>query len=140
MSEPKETVTATNGHDADHISSDEEHKNDFRDDTDRNASFSSQKEAADYERKKANAILANPLRGYSHAQLRKMGQDYAMEHALVEPEDLRAFEIGACLAQNAKAWESVEGLREEEREILARELSSRVSISVTRTIPGVSDV
>jgi len=125
MAEIKEPPA--NGNDADHISSDEEHKNDFHDETERNMSFSSQKEAADYERKKANAVLANPLRGYSHAQLRKMGQDYAMEHALVDPEDLRAFELGACLAQNPKRWQSVEGLRPEEREVLEKELASRWS-------------
>ena len=44
----------------------------------RNISFSSQKEAQEYERKKANALLANPLRGLSHRQLRKMGRDYAL--------------------------------------------------------------
>lgn len=44
----------------------------------RNRQFSSQKEAQEYERKKANALLANPLRGYTHDELRQMGKDYAL--------------------------------------------------------------
>lgn len=48
------------------------------DDPTRNMSFSSQKEAQEYERKKANALLANPLRGLSEAKLRKMGKAYAL--------------------------------------------------------------
>ena len=59
------------------VSSEDEAKNDIEDPT-RNMSFSSQKEAKEYERKKANALLANPLRGYTHAQLRKMGKAYAL--------------------------------------------------------------
>jgi hypothetical protein len=57
--------------------SDEDEKYDPEDAT-RNMSFSSQKEAQEYERKQANALLANPLRGYSHAQLRKLGRSYAL--------------------------------------------------------------
>ncbi|KAK3713947.1 hypothetical protein LTR37_008197 [Vermiconidia calcicola] len=93
----------------------------------RNLSFSSQREAEEYERKKANALLANPLKGLSHAQLRKMGQSYALEHALVEPEDFRAFELGAVLAQNPEAYESVEGLRPDELEVLKKEITNKWS-------------
>lgn len=56
-------------------SSEEEGKEDS---ATRNMSFSSQKEAQEYERKKANAMLANPLRGLSEAKLRKMGKAYAL--------------------------------------------------------------
>lgn len=93
----------------------------------RGESFSSAQAAADFERKKANALLANPLRGYSHAELGKMGKDYALEHALVEPEDLRAFEIGAKLAQNPRSFETVEGLTPEERETLGNEFTNKWS-------------
>ena len=57
------------------ISSEEEGKDE---DPVRNMSFSSQKEAQEYERKRANALLANPLRGISEAKLRKMGKAYAL--------------------------------------------------------------
>ncbi|KAF2154313.1 MFS sugar transporter [Myriangium duriaei CBS 260.36] len=106
-----------------HSSSDDESKHDVI----RGQSFSSQAQANEYERKKMNALLANPLRGYSHQELRNMGKAYALDHALVEPEDLRAFQIGAVLAQNPKAWETVEGLREEEKEVLRAEQTHRWS-------------
>jgi hypothetical protein len=106
----------------------EEQKHDhIHDDAIQNTSFSNRREAADYERRKANAMLANPLRGYTHSQLRKMGKNYALEHALVEPEDFRAFELGAVLAQSPQMWETCEGLREEEKEILRKEFASRWS-------------
>ena len=60
------------------ISSDDDFRDGRHDDPTENIAFSSQKEAADYERKKANAMLANPLRGLSHDELRKMGRQYAL--------------------------------------------------------------
>lgn len=61
----------------DKISSDDERRK-YDLDPYRNESFHSKKDAQEYERKKANALLANPLRGYSDAELRKMGRDYAL--------------------------------------------------------------
>ena len=104
------------------VSSEEDVKHDTR-----NQSFSSTAQAQEFERKKANALLANPLRGYSHDELGRMGKAYALEHALVEPEDFRAFEIGAKLAQNPKTWDTVEGLTEEERVVLEKEFTSKWS-------------
>lgn len=45
----------------------------------------------------------------------------------MEPEDFRAFELGAVLAQNPKEFENVEGLSPEELEVLRKEVSSRWS-------------
>lgn len=129
MAETTDGTMPTNGA-PEKISSEDGHKDEepqHENDAYRNVSFSSQKEAAEYERKKANAMLANPLRGLSHAQLRKMGKNYALEHALVEPEDFRAFELGAILAQNPKAWDRCPDLRDEEKEILRKEIESRWS-------------
>lgn len=92
-----------------------------------NVGFASRGDADDYERKKANALLANPLRGFTHSELRRMGKKYALEHALVEPEDYRAFELGAVLAQNPTDYENVEGLTPEETNILRREFEHRWS-------------
>ena len=50
-----------------------------------------------------------------------------LEHALVEPEDFRAFELGAVLAQNPKAYERVQGLTPEELEVLKKEFTHRWS-------------
>lgn len=49
------------------------------------------------------------------------------EHALVEPEDFRAFELGAVLAQNPKAYEKVQGFTPEELEVLKKEFTHRWS-------------
>ena len=71
----KERTSAHPYEDHEKASSEEEGKDD---DATRNMSFSSQKEAQEYERKKANALLANPLRGMSEAKLRKLGKAYAL--------------------------------------------------------------
>ena len=85
--------------------------------------------AAERARRNINAKLANPLSGYSYHELRRMGRAYAYEHAIAEKEDVRAFEIGACLAKNpedvTKAREL--GCTEEEIAVLEKEISSRWS-------------
>ena len=73
----------------------------------------------------ANAKLANPLAFETPAELRRKGRAYAKKHFIGDEEDIRAFEIGACLAQDPLKWEKVEGLRPEERDVLEKELSSR---------------
>jgi hypothetical protein len=60
------------------VSSEDDAKRHHDLDATRNMSFSLQKEAQEYERKKANALLANALRSLSHAQLWKMGKSYAL--------------------------------------------------------------
>ncbi|PNS16895.1 hypothetical protein CAC42_4859 [Sphaceloma murrayae] len=90
-------------------------------------SFSSKAQAEEWERKKMNAMLANPLRGLSHDKLRAMGRQYATDHALVDPDDIRAFELGAVLAQNPKAYDTVDGLLPEEKEVLRKEVTKRWS-------------
>ena len=62
----------------DKISSDDEERMRRERDPYRNESFHNSKEAQEYERRKANALLANPLRGYSDAELRAMGKEYAL--------------------------------------------------------------
>ncbi|KAL1632495.1 hypothetical protein SLS56_003574 [Neofusicoccum ribis] len=96
----------------------------------RNASVvSSHISAADRARRNANAKLANPLAGYSRPQLEKMGRDYALEHALAEPEDVRAFEIGAMLAQDPLCYDRLgtDTLSEEEISTLYREFTNKWS-------------
>lgn len=85
--------------------------------------------AAERARRNANAKLANPLAGYTRAQLEKKGRDYALQHALAEPEDIRAFELGAVLAQNPLAYDRLgsDSLTDQEQEILHKEFSSKWS-------------
>lgn len=82
---------------------------------------------ADRARINAEAKLANPLAGYSHAELRQMARDYVKKYQIGGEEDIRAFEIGACLAQDPSKHNNVEGLNPQEKEVLGKELSNRWS-------------
>lgn len=81
--------------------------------------------AAERARRNLNAKLANPLSGYSQRELKKMGWEYAMQHALAEPEDVRAFELGAILAQDPKKYDQCPSLTDEELKVLEKEFSSK---------------
>ncbi|KAK2788159.1 hypothetical protein FQN53_004044 [Emmonsiellopsis sp. PD_33] len=83
--------------------------------------------AAERARRNLNAKLANPLAGLSHAALMRRGGKYARQHQIGDDEDIRAFELGAVLAQAPEKYESVAGLTEEELEVLRREFTNRWS-------------
>lgn len=70
---------------------------------------------------------ANPLAGFSVEALRSQGAQYARLHEMDSAVDIRAFEIGAILAQDPTAFDQVEALTEEERHVLHREVTSRWS-------------
>ncbi|KAF3482721.1 proton myo-inositol cotransporter [Arthroderma uncinatum] len=96
----------------------------------RQHSFTSRREsltAAERARRNLNAKLANPLAGLSHATLRYRGGRYARKYQIGDDEDIRAFELGAVLAQDPEKFEDVEGLTEEELGVLRREFSNRWS-------------
>jgi len=84
--------------------------------------------AAERARRNLNAKLQNPLRDYSDSQLRAMGRDYALKHAIAEPEDVRAFELGAILGKQAEKYEKIRNeVSPEEMAVLEKEFSSRWS-------------
>ncbi|KAL2002592.1 hypothetical protein VTN02DRAFT_6446 [Thermoascus thermophilus] len=83
--------------------------------------------AAERARRYLNAKLANPLAGYSHEQLRSLGLNFGVRHRMGDEEDIRAFEMGAVLAQDPEKYDQVQGLTPEEREILHKEFTSRWS-------------
>lgn len=83
--------------------------------------------AAERARRNANAKLANPLAGYSHAELRAQGAAYVKKYQIGEEEDIRAFELGACLAQEPSKYDTVQGLHPDEMEVLRKEFSNRWS-------------
>ena len=74
-----------------------------------------------------NAKLANPLAFETHQTLRKRGREYALKHFLGDEEDVRAFELGACVAQDPNKWDRVDGLNDDERQVLTKEIASRWS-------------
>ena len=83
--------------------------------------------AAERARRHLNARLANPLQGYTYNELKKMGRAYAHDNALNEPEDVRAFEIGACLAREPTYLRHATrlGVTDEELAVLEHELTHR---------------
>ncbi|KAF2016999.1 putative MFS sugar transporter [Aaosphaeria arxii CBS 175.79] len=85
--------------------------------------------AAERARRNMNAKLANPLQDYTYGELRKMGRAYAYEHAIAEKDDVRAFEIGACLARDAEDLSRAKelGITDEEFEVLEKENTHRWS-------------
>jgi hypothetical protein len=85
--------------------------------------------AAERARRNINAKLANPLQGYNYNELRKMGRAYAFEHALAEEDDVRAMEIGACLARDPEDLSKCKdfGVTDEEYEVLNKEVTHRWS-------------
>lgn len=84
--------------------------------------------AAERARRNLNAKLANPLNGYSFSELQGLGRDYAKMHAIAEPEDVRAFELGAVLAQAPEKFDKIKDIANaEEMAVLEKEFSNRWS-------------
>jgi hypothetical protein len=46
-----------------------------------------------------NAKLANPLAGFTHAELAIKAEEYCRNHEIGDDEDIRAFRLGAMVAQ-----------------------------------------
>ncbi|KAL9622301.1 MAG: hypothetical protein Q9160_003312 [Pyrenula sp. 1 TL-2023] len=76
-------------------------------------------------RRKRNARLANPLKGIEHDKLRIRGENYARKHGITEDEDVRAFRLGAILAQNPEQHADIQDFTGEEQDILQKELANR---------------
>lgn len=88
--------------------------------------------AAERARANINAKIANPLAEYSARELRQMGRQYAIEHGIAEPEDIRAFELGAVLAKRPEKYEALRkheelAVTDEEIEVLRKEYTNRWS-------------
>lgn len=75
----------------------------------------------------SNEKLANPLVGYLAEDLKQQGAQFARLNNMNNAEDVRAFEIGAVLVQDAAAYRLVEGITEEEKAVLTSEITSRWS-------------
>ena len=83
--------------------------------------------AAERERLRANAKLANPLARFNHAELEDMGEKYATKYQMGDKEDIRAFQKGAVLAQDPMKYKSVQGLRPDELVVLEKEFTNKWS-------------
>lgn len=87
--------------------------------------------AAERARRNLNARLANPLAAYTHEELMKMGFRFAISNQMGTEEDIRAFEMGAMLAQAPSQYERVRGLNEAELSALRNEYNNRWSQPIT---------
>jgi hypothetical protein len=74
-----------------------------------------------------NAKIANPLAGYSHSELALKGEEYVRKHQIGDDGDIRAFRIGAILAQDPNRHAEVDGILAEESEVLKQEISNKWS-------------
>lgn len=82
---------------------------------------------ADLMRRSTSAKLANPLAGISHAKLEEIGAMYARKHHIGDEEDVRAFRMGAVLAQDPRRFAQVQGLTGMELDVLQKEFDNRWS-------------
>lgn len=83
--------------------------------------------AAERARRNLNAKLANPLAGFTHDELKKQGLRFSITHQMGDEEDIRAFEMGAVLAQAPEKFEEIDGLTEKELHVLREEFTNRWS-------------
>ncbi|KAF4625198.1 hypothetical protein G7Y89_g12970 [Cudoniella acicularis] len=74
-----------------------------------------------------NAKLANPLAGLTHQELAQKGEDYCRSHQIGDEADIRAFRLGAIVAQNPAAYAEVDSLTAEEREVFSKEFTHKWS-------------
>ncbi|KFY44904.1 hypothetical protein V495_03217 [Pseudogymnoascus sp. VKM F-4514 (FW-929)] len=92
------------------------------DDDDDDARLAGISDEAERTRRKLNLKLANPLGNISREKVADMGEQYCREYGLGEAEDIRAFRIGAQIAKDPNKYGDIEGLTEEEKEVLDNEI------------------
>lgn len=78
-------------------------------------------------RQKLNAKLNNPLAGFSHDELSEKGETYCRDNSIGEEDDIRAFRLGAIIAQDPNRHAECAGLTEEERATLSMEIEHKWS-------------
>jgi hypothetical protein len=78
-------------------------------------------------RRNLNAKLANPLAGYSHAELEEMGAEYAERYVRGDETDILAFRKGAVLAQDPLKYADLPMLDAGDKTVLHKEFEHRWS-------------
>lgn len=74
-----------------------------------------------------NAKIANPLAGLSHSELSRKGESFVRKHGIGGEEDIRAFRLGAILAQDPNRHTEIDGITQEESTVLSREITNKWS-------------
>ena len=57
----------------------------------------------------------------------EMGEAFVREHQIGDEEDIRAFRLGALLAQDPNRHAEIEGFNDEEKQVLNKEITSKWS-------------
>ncbi|KAI1344080.1 hypothetical protein F5Y15DRAFT_369008 [Xylariaceae sp. FL0016] len=78
-------------------------------------------------RLEASAKLENPLAGLSPEQLAKRGEEFCAQHGITGEDNLRAFRLGAQIAGNSNKYDTVQGLTDNEKLVLDREITHKWS-------------
>jgi hypothetical protein len=78
-------------------------------------------------RARLNAKIANPLAGLSHHELAEKGEAYARLYEIGGADDIRAFRLGAILAQDPNRHAEVGDLNPDESEVLEKEITNKWS-------------
>lgn len=77
------------------------------------------------QRQDASARMENPLAGFSREQVTRLAEDFCAKHGFTDDEDLRVFKLGAAIAGNDFQWDTIDGLRDDEKVALRTEVDHK---------------
>ena len=77
------------------------------------------------QRHDASARMENPLAGFSREQVTRLAEEFCAKHGFTNDEDLRVFRLGAAIAGNDFQWDTIDGLRDNEKEALRIEVDHK---------------
>lgn len=88
------------------------------------------------QRHDVSAKMENPLAGFSREQITNLSEEFCAQHGFTDDEDIRAFRLGAAIAGNNFEWDTIGGLRDDEKEALRMEIDHKWK-SNPKTLYGV---
>lgn len=77
------------------------------------------------QRHDASARMENPLAGFSREQVTRLAEEFCAKHGFTDDEDLRVFRLGAAIAGNDFQWDTIDGLRDDEKVALRTEVDHK---------------
>lgn len=77
------------------------------------------------QRHDASARMENPLGGFSREQVVRLADEFCAKHGFTDDEDLRVFRLGAAIAGNDFQWDTIDGLRDDEKDALRTEVDHK---------------
>jgi hypothetical protein len=76
-------------------------------------------------RSNINAKLANPLGGFTAKELAAKGETYCRDNGISDEEDIRAFRLGATIAQDFELYGECKDLTPDEKDALQFEIEHK---------------